>query len=131
MKRYIFLMFFLLLISCSNIDKISTINNFEKNKISKEVIKVQDEIIDLAKIDNKDEIKKNITMTLKNRIILSYLSNYDFSKFLVVFSEEIEVLDRYTAKSILLINFETETVYFEVIWKNYDGKWMIDSVESE
>ncbi|QXW66090.1 hypothetical protein KX935_02290 [Streptobacillus moniliformis] len=67
MKRYIFLMFFLLLISCSNINRISTINNFEKNKIFKEVIKVQEEIIDLAKIDNKDEIKKRITTTLKTK----------------------------------------------------------------
>ncbi|CAM3180372.1 hypothetical protein [Streptobacillus ratti] len=129
MKKYIFLMFFLLLISCSNINKISTINNFERNEIFKEVIKVQDEIIDLAKIDNKDEIKKRMTTTLRNRIILSSLSKYDFSKFLIVFSKEIEIINTNTAKSILLLNYETETMYFDVIWKKYNGKWMIDSVE--
>ncbi|ACZ01403.1 hypothetical protein [Streptobacillus moniliformis] len=129
MKRYIFLMFFLLLISCSNINRISTINNFEKNKIFKEVIKVQEEIIDLAKIDNKDEIKKRITTTLRNQIILLSLSKYDFSKFLIFFSKEIDIINTNTVKSILLLNYETETMYFDVIWKKYNDKWMIDSVE--
>ncbi|WP_064613509.1 hypothetical protein [Streptobacillus moniliformis] len=129
MKRYIFLMFFLLLISCSNINRISTINNFEKNKIFKEVIKVQEEIIDLAKIDNKDEIKKRITTTLRNQIILLSLSKYDLSKFLIFFSKEIDIINTNTVKSILLLNYETETMYFDVIWKKYNDKWMIDSVE--
>ncbi|WP_066900846.1 hypothetical protein [Streptobacillus notomytis] len=128
MQKYIFLTFFLLLISCSNIN-VSTISNFEKNAISKEVIKVQDEIIDLARIDNKDEIKKRITTTLRNRIILSSLSKYDFSKILIVFSKEIEIINTNTAKSILLLNYETETSYFDVIWRKYNGQWMIDSVE--
>ncbi|CAM3063078.1 hypothetical protein STFE110948_00520 [Streptobacillus felis] len=131
MKRYIFLMFYLLLLSCSSIENKATITNFEKKIISNEVIKVQNEIIDLAKIDNKDEIKKRIVTTLKNEMILSHLSNYNFSEFIIMFSEELEVLSSNKVKSILLINYETETWYFDIIWEKEDNNWMISSVEFE
>jgi len=60
-----------------------------------------------------------------------YLNNYDLSNVTLLFSEDIEVVSENRAKSIMLINYELETMYFDIVWVKYNSEWKIESINPE
>ena len=131
MKRVILYISFLLFFSCSSIQSNRILTVDDKNNIVSEIVKVQEYIVLKAKDNNKEEIKKKIVNSFLNNIKFSYLNNYDLSNVTLLFSEDIEVLSENRAKSIMLINYELETMYFDIVWVKYNSEWKIESINPE
>lgn len=131
MKKVILYISFLLFFSCSSIQSNRILTVDDKNNIVSEIVKVQEYIVLKAKDNNKEEIKKKIVNSFLNNIKFSYLNNYDLSNMTVLFSEDIEVVSENRAKSIMLINYELETMYFDIVWVKYNSEWKIESINPE
>ena len=131
MKKVLIFACLLLLFSCSSIENTSNLTNTEINGIYSKIREVQNEIIRDAKNNDKQKIKERVVSSLINDIKFSYLDKYDVSKALVVFSDEIEIQNINSAKSVLLINFELETMYFDVIWNYVENRWKIKSIDPQ
>ena len=131
MKKVILYISFLLFFSCSSIQSNRILTVDDKNNIVSEIVKVQEYIVLKAKDNNKEEIKKKIVNSFLNNIKFSYLNNYDLSNITLLFSEDIEVLSENRAKSIMLINYELETMYFDIVWVKYNSEWKIESINPE
>lgn len=131
MKKVLIFACLLLFFSCSSIENTSNLTNTEINSIYSKIREVQNEIIRDAKNNDKQKIKERVVSSLINDIKFSYLDKYDLSKALVVFSDEIEIQNINSAKSVLLINFELETMYFDVIWNYVENKWKIKSIDPQ
>ena len=131
MKKVILYISFLLFFSCSNIQSNRILTVDDKNNIVSEIVKVQEYIVLKAKDNNKEEIKKKIINSFLNNIKFSYLNDYDLSTAIVLFSEDIEVVSENRAKSIMMINYELETMYFDIVWVKYNSEWKIESINPE
>ena len=131
MKKVILYISFLLFFSCSSIQSNRILTFDDKNNIVSEIVKVQEYIVLKAKDNNKEEIKKKIVNSFLNNIKFSYLNNYDLSNMTLLFSEDIEVVSENRAKSIMLINYELETMYFDIVWVKYNSEWKIESINPE
>ena len=131
MKKVILYISFLLFFSCSSIQSNRILTVDDKNNIVSEIVKVQEYIVLKAKDNNKEEIKKKIINSFLNNIKFSYLNDYDLSTAIVLFSEDIEVVSENRAKSIMLINYELETMYFDIVWVKYNSEWKIESINPE
>lgn len=131
MKKVILYISFLLFFSCSSIQSNRILTVDDKNNIVSEIVKVQEYIALKAKDNNKEEIKKKIVNSFLNNIKFSYLNNYDLSNMTLLFSEDIEVVSENRAKSIMLINYELETMYFDIVWVKYNSEWKIESINPE
>ena len=131
MKKVILYISFLLFFSCSSIQSNRILTVDDKNNIVSEIVKVQEYIVLKAKDNNKEEIKKKIVNSFLNNIKFSYLNNYDLSNMTLLFSEYIEVVSENRAKSIMLINYELESMYFDIVWVNYNSEWKIESINPE
>ena len=131
MKKVILYISFLLFFSCSSIQSNRILTVDDKNNIVSEIVKVQEYIVLKAKDNNKEEIKKKIVNSFLNNIKFSYLNNYDLSNMTLLFSEDIEVVSENRAKSIMLINYELETMYFDIVWVKYNSEWEIESINPE
>lgn len=131
MKKVILYISFLLFFSCSSIQSNRILTVDDKNNIISEIVKVQEYIVLKAKDNNKEEIKKKIVNSFLNNIKFSYLNNYDLSNITLLFSEDIEVVSENRAKSIMLINYELETMYFDIVWVKYNSEWKIESINPE
>ena len=131
MKKVIVYISFLLFFSCSSIQSNRILTVDDKNNIISEIVKVQEYIVLKAKDNNKEEIKKKIVNSFLNNIKFSYLNNYDLSNMTLLFSEDIEVVSENRAKSIMLINYELETMYFDIVWVKYNSEWKIESINPE
>lgn len=129
MNKFIFFVSFLFFFSCSSIENTKKISELEKKDLQVKIMKIQDEIVDMAKLNNKIKIKEKIVSTIKNNLIMQYLDRYDFSNFIILFSD-IEIISNIEAKSVLMINYEFETLYFDVIWKYENNEWKISNVET-
>ena len=131
MKKVSLYISFLLFFSCSSIQSNRILTVDDKNNIVSEIVKVQEYIVLKAKDNNKEEIKKKIVNSFLNNIKFSYLNNYDLSNMALLFSEDIEVVSENRAKSIMLINYELETMYFDIVWVKYNSEWKIESINPE
>lgn len=131
MKKVILYISFLLFFSCSSIQSNRILTVDDKNNIVSEIVKIQEYIVLKAKDNNKEEIKKKIVNSFLNNIKFSYLNNYDLSNMTLLFSEDIEVVSENRAKSIMLINYELETMYFDIVWVKYNSEWKIESINPE
>lgn len=131
MKKVILYISFLLFFSCSSIQSNRILTVDDKNNIVSEIVKVQEYIVLKAKDNNKEEIKKKTVNSFLNNIKFSYLNNYDLSNMTLLFSEDIEVVSENRAKSIMLINYELETMYFDIVWVKYNSEWKIESINPE
>lgn len=131
MKKVIVYISFLLFFSCSSIQSNRILTVDDKNNIISEIVKVQEYIVLKAKDNNKEEIKKKIINSFLNNIKFSYLNDYDLSTAIVLFSEDIEVVSENRAKSIMMINYELETMYFDIVWVKYNNEWKIESINPE
>ena len=131
MKKVILYISFLLFFSCSSIQSNRILTVDDKNNIVSEIVKVQEYIVLKAKDNNKEEIKKKIVNSFLNNIKFSYLNNYDLSNITLLFSEDIEVVSENRAKSIMLINYELETMYCDIVWVKYNSEWKIESINPE
>ena len=131
MKKVILYISFLLFFSCSSIQSNRILTVDDKNNIVSEIVKVQEYIVLKAKDNNKEEIKKKIVNSFLNNIKFYYLNNYDLSNMTLLFSEDIEVVSENRAKSIMLINYELETMYFDIVWVKYNSEWKIESINPE
>lgn len=131
MKKVILYISFLLFFSCSSIQSNRILTVDDKNNIVSEIVKVQEYIVLKAKDNNKEEIKKKIVNSFLNNIKFSYLNNYDLSNVTLLFSKDIEVISENRAKSIMLINYELETMYFDIVWVKYNSEWKIESINPE
>lgn len=129
MKKIIYLFIFIILISCSTLQKNTEITSVEKEIIIQKIIEEQNNLIKNIKENKLNEVKNIFASTLKNNIIKKNFDNIDLSKLLIIFSNEIKIISNMISKSNLLLNYELETYYFDITWKYIDGEWKIFSVE--
>lgn len=131
MKKTIFFIFILLLFSCSNIQKRENLSENEKMIIKEKIYEIQNEILHDIKLNKKEKIKEKVADTFKNNIILNYINNYDLEKILIIFSEDIDIINSENAQSLGLINFDIHSFYFNIHWKKNDKKsWYIYDVSA-
>lgn len=127
MKKGFFLTILLFLMNCTAIDI-----DYNKSDIINEVNIVQNEIISLAKINNKKKIKNIFSPTFKNNILLSFLEEYDISYINILFSNNIQVISKDRASSLMLLNYANDTTYFLIEWIKKNDEWKIyDVVEKK
>lgn len=127
MKKGFFLTILLFLMNCTAIDI-----DYNKSDIVNEVNIVQNEIISLAKINNKKKIKNIFSPTFKNNILLSFLEEYDISYINIIFSNNIQVISKDRASSLMLLNYTNDTTYFLIEWIKKNDEWKIyDVVEKK
>lgn len=127
MKKGFFLTILLFLMNCTAIDI-----DYNKSDIVNEVNIVQNEIVSLAKINNKKKIKNIFSPTFKNNILLSLLEEYDISYINILFSNNIQVISKDRASSLMLLNYANDTTYFLIEWIKKKDEWKIyDVVEKK
>lgn len=127
MKKGFFLTILLFLMNCTAIDI-----DYNKSDIVNEVNIVQNEIVSLAKINNKKKIKNIFSPTFKNNILLSFLEEYDISYINILFSNNIQVISKDRASSLMLLNYANDTTYFLIEWIKKNDEWKIyDVVEKK
>ena len=131
MKKVIIYISLLFIFSCSSIQNNAILTDNEKNNVVNQILKTQEYIVLKAKENNKEDIKKKIVNSFLNNIKFSYLNNYDLSNMTLLFSEDIEVVSENRAKSIMLINYELETIYFNIVWVKCNDEWKIESINPE
>ncbi|MBP7100212.1 MAG: hypothetical protein KBA67_01645 [Leptotrichiaceae bacterium] len=127
MKKYLFLPILLIVISCTSFN--NTFGKLEREKIVEEVTST---IVDLKEATNSnkyEKIEEFFLPTFKNKIIVSNIKQYDLSKLTFIFSE-ITPVSEVKAKGIMVINYGTESNYYNVTWgkKEIDGQWKISNV---
>lgn len=131
MKKVIIYISLLFIFSCSSIQNNEILTDNEKNNVVNQILKTQEYIVLKAKENNKEDIKKKIVNSFLNNVKFSYLNNYNLSNATIAFSYDIEVHSGEKAKSIMLINYELETIYFNIVWVKCNDEWKIESINPE
>lgn len=130
MKKFLLIIGLFFFFSCNSIEIKENLTNEKIQSIRNEIVEKQELIKKMAKLNNLEEIKKNVVSTFKNYLIISELAKYNLSKAIIIFSDEIEIISERKAKNIILINLGLESIYLSINWE-YNGKeWKIKSVES-
>ena len=127
MKRYLFLPILLIVISCTTFN--NTIGQVESQKIREEVTSAIVELKEATDSNKYEKIEEFFLPTFKNKIIVNNIRQYDLSKLTFMFSE-ITPVSKVKAKGIMVINYGTESNYYNVTWekKEIDGQWKISNV---
>lgn len=131
MKKLIYFIITLFILSCSSVDNRPVTSETEKSILKEQILNEQSNLVEIVKENNEEKFRAKIASTLRNDIMLSLLKKYDMSKVLLVFSDEVEILSKGRAKSLALLNYEMETYYIDIIWGYIDNEWKIISVESQ
>jgi hypothetical protein len=127
MKKYLFLPILLIVISCTTFN--NTIGQVESQKIREEVTSAIVELKEATDSNKYEKIEEFFLPTFKNKIIVNNIRQYDLSKLTFMFSE-ITPVSKVKAKGIMVINYGTESNYYNVTWekKEIDGQWKISNV---
>lgn len=130
MKKFLLIIGLFFFFSCQSIENKGNLSNEKIHSIRSEIVKKQELIKNMAKLNKIEEIKKNVVSTFKNNLIISQLAKYNLSKAIIIFSDEIEIISETKAKNIILINLGLESIYLNINWEYNGSEWKIKSVES-
>ena len=118
MKKFFLVPLLLIYINCSS--AIVGFNTENKEELNKTIV----ELKEIASKNQYEELKKYFLPTFKNSIVLSQLGQYDLSKFNLVFSEP-SFEKNGKAKSVMIMNYASESIYFDITWKLENNIWKV------
>ena len=126
-NKLIFVPILLIFINCTALNKLPN-EDFESEKLKIENITL--EIKDAASLNKYNELEEFFLPTFKNNIILKKLKKYDMSILTLTFSKAIQI-SKNKAQSTMIINYDSTSDYFKIIWKKEDDQWKISNVEEK
>lgn len=128
MKKYLFLLVLLNVINCTTLIK-KPINSEEMEKITFEINEKINLVKESTNVNRYEKIEEIFQPTFKNSVIINNIKQYDLSKLTFLFSD-IEIISNNKAKNILIINYENESIYYDLVWNKSkkDGQWRIKNV---
>ena len=121
MIKKIYVIFLIILTSsCSNLNKQSDENllNIDKKLILKLEL-IQKEL----QMNNTTRLKESLDVSIKERIAIGKLSEYDLSKIKFYFTEP--EISKNLGTNIIGMRFGEEVFYFNVEYKYSNGDWKI------
>lgn len=121
MRKFFFVPLLLIYINCTS----AAINlNTENKSVLNDTIA---ELVETATNNEYEKLEKYFLPTFKNKKVIEYLQKYDLSKINIIFSEpSFEKSGR--AKSIMIMNYASESMYFNITWKFENNEWKIINV---
>ncbi len=121
MKKFFLVPLLLIYINCSS----AAINYTTENKtLLGETIA---ELKETAVNNQYEELEKYFLPTFKNSIVLKYLKQYDLSKVNIIISEP-DFGKNGRAKNVMILNYASESMYFNITWKFVGDEWKIQDV---
>lgn len=121
MKKFFLVPLLLIYINCSS----AAVNTIPENKIL--LVNTIAELKETAVNNQYEELEKYFLPTFKNGIVLNYLKKYDLSKINIIISEP-DFTKNGRAKNIMIFNYASESMYFNITWKFVDNEWKILNV---
>jgi hypothetical protein len=121
MKKFFLVPLLLIYINCSSAAINTTIEN--RTLLGETIAELKETAVN----NQYEELEKYFLPTFKNKIVLNYLKQYDFSKINIIVSEpSFEKNGR--AKNVMIMNYASESMYFNITWKFVDNEWKILNV---
>ena len=127
MNKLIFVPILLIFINCTALNTLPN-TDFESEKINIENITL--EIKDAASLNKYNKLKEFFLPTFRNNIILNELEKNDISLLTLTFSKAIQ-LSKNKAESTMIINYDSTSSYFRIMWQKKDEQWKISNVEEK
>ena len=127
MNKLIFIPILLIFINCTALNTLPN-TDFESEKINIENITL--EIKDAASLNKYNKLKEFFLPTFRNNIILNELEKNDISLLTLTFSKAIQ-LSKNKAESTMIINYDSTSSYFRIMWQKKDEQWKISNVEEK
>ena len=126
-NKLIFVPILLIFMNCTALNTVS-VKDFESEKLTIEQTIL--EIKDAASLNKYNELEKFFLPTFRNNIMINELKKYDISRLTLTFSEAIQI-SKNKAQSTMIINYDSTSEYFNVVWQKKDDKWKIGNVEEK
>ena len=126
-NKLIFIPILLIFINCTALNTLPN-TDFESEKINIENITL--EIKDAASLNKYNKLKEFFLPTFRNNIMLKELKKYDMSMLTLTFSKAIQ-LSKNKAESTMIINYDSTSSYFRIMWQKKDEQWKISNVEEK
>ena len=127
MNKLIFVPILLIFINCTALNTLPN-TDFESEKINIENITL--EIKDAASLNKYNKLKEFFLPTFRNNIILNELEKNDISLLTLTFSKAIQI-SKNKAQSTMIINYDSTSEYFNIIWQKKNDQWKIANVEEK
>ena len=102
--------------------------DFESEKVNIENVTL--EIKDAASLNKYNILEEFFLPTFRNNIMLKELKKYDMSMLTLTFSKAIQ-LSKNKAESTMIINYDSTSSYFRIMWQKKDEQWKISNVEEK
>ncbi|MBP9477204.1 MAG: hypothetical protein KBF12_01170 [Sebaldella sp.] len=118
MKKFFLVPLLLIYINCST--AIVDFNTENKVELNKTIV----ELKEIASNNQYEELDKYFLPTFKNSFVLRQLKQYDLSKFNLVFSEP-SFEKNGKVKNVMIMNYASESIYFDITWKLEDNVWKV------
>lgn len=119
MKKIIISTILIIFCGCSTI-------NYNKNDVYLSFIDTKNEFVKVVAENRKDIIDKFFVNSIKNNIILRNINNINLNDIFVFILENQIIVENYNKISTpIVLTYGTNSAYFVVVWKNYDGMWKI------
>ena len=121
MKKFFLVPLLLIYINCSS----AAVNYTNENKtlLGETITGLKETAVN----NQYEELEKYFLPTFKNNIVLKYLKQYDLSKVNIIVSEpSFERNGR--AKNVMILNYASESMYFNITWKFVEDEWKIQNV---
>lgn len=126
-NKLIFMPILLIFINCTALNTLPN-TDFESEKINIENITL--EIKDAASLNKYNKLKEFFLPTFRNNIILNELEKNDISLLTLTFSKAIQI-SKNKAQSTMIINYDSTSEYFNIIWQKKNDQWKIANVEEK
>ena len=126
-NKLIFIPILLIFINCTALNTLPN-TDFESEKINIENITL--EIKDAASLNKYNKLKEFFLPTFRNNIILNELEKNDISLLTLTFSKAIQI-SKNKAQSTMIINYDSTSEYFNIIWQKKNDQWKIANVEEK
>ena len=126
-NKLIFVPILLIFMNCTALNTVS-VKDFESEKLTIEQTIL--EIKDAVSLNKYNELENFFLPTFRNNIMINELKKYDISRLTLTFSEAIQI-SKNKAQSTMIINYDSTSEYFNVVWQKKDDKWKIGNVEEK
>ena len=126
-NKLIFIPILLIFINCTALNTLPN-TDFESEKINIENITL--EIKDAASLNKYNKLKEFFLPTFRNNIILKKKKKNDISLLTLTFSKAIQI-SKNKAQSTMIINYDSTSEYFNIIWQKKNDQWKIANVEEK
>lgn len=119
MKKIIISTILIIFCGCSTI-------KYNKNDVYTSFINTKNEFVEVVTKNRKNVIDKFFVNSIKNNIILRNINNINLNDIFIFIPENQIIVEDYdTISTSIVLTQGTNSAYFLVIWKNYDGVWKI------